>query len=287
MCLHLIDFSETSQIARLFTREFGMLGVIAKGIKRGRQTSASPLGGPLDLLARGQAVFVVGRGGAELSTLSGWQVLDHWPLMRNNLCRYYAGTLMAEVTMELLAPLDPHPHIFEDLVVALQMLGNSELPSSARVVAAYVKAALQETGYWPILEHCVLCGTEITTDVVRFVPRVGGIICCNCRPAGTAMALPSLVVLALARLPRPQMMKEYMSQRPADPQALFLALQLMLSHLECTLDRAMKTRTLLGIICGCVPTMPETAGANLRVGLEKSVVHGAGMLPDGQIESLA
>ena len=292
LCLHVIDFSETSQIARLFTREYGTLGVIAKGIKRGRQTSANPLGGPLDILARGQAVFVAGHGGADLAALSGWQIWDHWPLMRNNLRSYYAGTLVAEVTMELLAPLDPHSHLFDDLVVTLQMLGDAASPGPARVAAAYLKVALQETGYWPILEHCVLCGAEIKSQTVRFVPQAGGIICGHCRIAGTAMVMPSLVVVALTRLPAPQVMKDSGSQRPADPQALFLALQLLLSHLESTLDRGIKTRALLGIICGCGPAMslppePEVSWASQRDGFTKSVVGGAGMPPKNQMENPA
>ena len=250
ICLHLIDFSETSQIARLFTREHGVVGVIAKGIKRGRQTSANPLGGPLDMLARGQAVFVAGREGAELATLSGWEVSDHWPMLREHLRGYYAGTMVAEVTMGLLAPHDPHPGLYDDLVAALEMLSDSASPGSARVVAAYIKAALEETGYWPVLERCVLCGAEIKSKVVRFVPRAGGIICGHCRAVGTVMVLPSLVVVALARLPRPRAMKEVLSPRSADPQALFQALQLLLSQVECTLDRGMRTRALLGEIAG-------------------------------------
>ncbi|NNM88263.1 MAG: DNA repair protein RecO [Phycisphaerae bacterium] len=281
LCLRLIDFSESSQIARLFTREYGILPVIAKGIKRGRQTSANPLGGPLDMLARGQAVFVAGRGGADLATLSGWQVSDHWPLMRNDLRRYYAGALVAEVTMELLAALDPHPSLFDDLVVTLQMFGDAAASGSARVVAAYLKAALQETGYWPVLEHCVLCGGVINSDIVRFVPQAGGVICGNCRASGIAMAVPSLVVVALSRLPRPGAMKNSVPQRPADPQALNLALQILLSHLEGTLDRVIKTRALLGVVCGCGPAIssalePPAAWTNLKGGFARSVVGGAG-----------
>ncbi len=292
LCLRLIDFSESSQIARLFTREYGILSVIAKGIKRGRQTSANPLGGPLDLLARGQAIFVAGRGGADLATLSGWQVSDHWPLMRNNLSRYYAGTLVAEVTLELLAALDPHPDLFDDLVVTLQMFGDAASPGSARVVAAYLKAALQETGYWPVLEHCVLCGGTIKSDLVRFVPQAGGVICGHCRAAGTAMAVPSLVVVALSRLPRPGAMKNSVPQRPADPQALYLALQLLLSHLEGTLDRVIKTRALLGVVCGCEPTMssalePSAARTNLKRGFAGSVAGGVGESLSSPGEALA
>ena len=46
LVLRRFDYSETSQIARLYTRSEGRLSVIAKGIKRPNRD----LRGPLDLL---------------------------------------------------------------------------------------------------------------------------------------------------------------------------------------------------------------------------------------------
>src|SRR4029079_6690100 len=84
ICLRVTDFSETSQIVGMFTREHGLVPLIAKGSKR--TSKKSTMSGPLDLLTSGEVVFVPAkeqRGapangyGAQLGTLAAWELADH------------------------------------------------------------------------------------------------------------------------------------------------------------------------------------------------------------------
>lgn len=52
--LRVVEFSETSCIATLFTRDFGKIGALAKGARRPK----SPFDSALDLLAVCRIVFI-------------------------------------------------------------------------------------------------------------------------------------------------------------------------------------------------------------------------------------
>ena len=52
--VRLVDFSETSQVVTLFTREFGKIGALAKGAHRQK----GPFDSALDLLTLTRVVFL-------------------------------------------------------------------------------------------------------------------------------------------------------------------------------------------------------------------------------------
>src|SRR3954465_15987768 len=98
ICLRVTDFSETSQIVGLFTREHGLVPLIAKGSKR--TSKKNTMSGPLDLLTSGEVVFVPAkeqRGApgsgqsAQLGTLAAWELADHRQTLRANLAGLNAG----------------------------------------------------------------------------------------------------------------------------------------------------------------------------------------------------
>src|SRR4029079_17702603 len=161
ICLRVTDFSETSQIVGMFTRDHGLVPLIAKGAKR--QSKKNTMSGPLDLLTSGEVVFIPAKepagygqsspqGGAGLGTLAAWELADHRNALRQNLAGLNAGMLCAEVTAHLLQPMDPHEELFAALESTLPLL---PVPSQrARAAVAYVKAALVAAGYWPQLAAC-------------------------------------------------------------------------------------------------------------------------------------
>ena len=74
LVLRRFDYSETSQIARLYTRSDGRLSVIAKGIKRPNRD----LQGPLDLLCLADVAFAGGPE-TELLVLRRYHVVTGFP----------------------------------------------------------------------------------------------------------------------------------------------------------------------------------------------------------------
>jgi DNA repair protein RecO (recombination protein O) len=249
ICLRVTDFSETSQIVALLTREHGMLPLIAKGSKR--QTKKGAMSGPLDLLTRGEVVFIPAKGAAELGTLTAWELVNHRTALRADFAALNAAMVAAEMTLHLLHPHDPHAGVFDELDAALELFPTPQRP---RALVAYAKAVLEETGYGPQFDACVACGKGVTADVpLKFNAQAGGITCAECHTQGTATATTGKIAIALSRLPRPTVLLAQageMAGRPADPAALLTALQLLLEQVESVSGKGLKTRYLLGSIFG-------------------------------------
>src|SRR5438309_7905122 len=88
--LRTVDFGEADRILVLFTRHFGKVRVVAKGIRRatGRMAGhAEPLTHATYQLARGR----------ELDVLTGAEARAVYPDMRDDLGRIAAGWYVAEL----------------------------------------------------------------------------------------------------------------------------------------------------------------------------------------------
>jgi len=179
ICLRRLDYSETSQVLALLTREHGQQRVIAKGIKR--CTKMRPNVG-IDLLEMGHVIFSRRPGREDhLATLTEWRQDDTFPHLRRELAPNYAAQYAAEVTAQLTEVHDPHPRLFDALHGLLN--GLKEEPPGAALVA-YLWRMLTEIGLRPELSRCTGCGREVAGDrVLYFSSRLGGAVCRDCEGA--------------------------------------------------------------------------------------------------------
>lgn len=194
--LKLSDYSETSQIVTLLTRESGLVRLIAKGARRA--TKARPSVG-LDLLEIGQMTFHPARGEAGLGTLGEWKQATALLGLRSDLLRVHVALYAAECTLAVTSENDPCPEIFEGLRGLLEGLagegpdpdggapetaGSAARPSalepSARLLQ-YQAGLLKEIGYAPNLRQCVVCGRPRRRGAAAwFSSSAGGLVCDAC-----------------------------------------------------------------------------------------------------------
>ena len=97
LVLRTTDWSETSRIATLWTREFGKVRALAKGGRRLKSNFENAL----DLLTVCSIVFLRKSSGS-LDLLTEAQVVQRFPRLRTDLAALYAAYYVAE----LLARLD-------------------------------------------------------------------------------------------------------------------------------------------------------------------------------------
>ena len=81
--LHSFNYSETSKILRLLTRDHGVQSVIAKGAQRPK----SRFGGVLELFTEGVASFSL-RESRDLHTLTGFDLVRTRQLLGGSLTRF-------------------------------------------------------------------------------------------------------------------------------------------------------------------------------------------------------
>src|SRR5438132_14275147 len=101
------DWSDTSRIATLWTREFGKVRVLAKGARRLKSNFDSAL----DLLSV-CSIVLLRKSSGNLDLLTEAQVVRRFPQLRADLPALYAAYYVAELLSEWTQDYDPHPALF-------------------------------------------------------------------------------------------------------------------------------------------------------------------------------
>jgi DNA repair protein RecO (recombination protein O) len=184
LVIRLVDFSETSRVVTLYTREFGKLGALAKGGRRLR----GPLAGALDLLSVCRIVLIR-KHSDSLDLLTEAELVKGFAPQRNSLQILYGGYYVAELLNELTHDNDPHERLFDISAGLLRML---ESGGDVRLVLRrYELSILRETGHMPYFGGCTQCGAALSEgEPVWFSATVGGLVCAACvRTSGSTVRL--------------------------------------------------------------------------------------------------
>ena len=150
--LHSYDWSESSLIVELFTRDVGRIVAAAKGAKRPTSQLRAVLMPfqPISVqLARHR-----GDEASEVRTLRSAE----WGggptvAMRGNA--WFAGFYLNELVLRLLARDDPHPRLFDAYAGTLPRLAGPEASAEA-ALRAFELLLLHETGVLPELDRTTL-----------------------------------------------------------------------------------------------------------------------------------
>jgi DNA repair protein RecO (recombination protein O) len=177
LVLRTTDWSETSRIATLWTRELGKVRALAKGGRRLRSNFESGL----DLLTLCSIVLLRKSSGA-LDLLTEARVVRRFPRLRSDLGALYAAYYVAELLADWTEEHDPHPALFDEAVSALEDLGTGDGPGPAlgARVARFELVLLRELGHLPVLDRCANCGGTVEGRPVLFSPEAGGALCPRC-----------------------------------------------------------------------------------------------------------
>ena len=179
------DWSESSRIVTLFTREHGRVRALAKGGRRLKSNFEIAL----DLLNLCHVVFLKkARDGLDLLTEA--RVEERFPILRQSLPALYAGYYIAELLADGTQDYDPHPALFDAAVSTLRRFAAVSEGASGEFLAMVVGFELvwlKELGYSPRLETCAGCGfglVERASSPLRlgFSASLGGVVCPNCLP---------------------------------------------------------------------------------------------------------
>ena len=152
--LKVVEFSETSSVVTLFTREFGKIHGLAKGARRPK----GPFESALDVLALCRIVFLRKSSGA-LDLLTEAKLQRRFRPPGRDLSCLYAGYYVAELLSELTDDYDPHPALFD--LAKQTLLDLSRGDAVWMLVLRFELAALAVLGHLPSLDTCVECGEPV------------------------------------------------------------------------------------------------------------------------------
>ena len=223
---------EADRIVTLFTRRYGRVRAVAKGVRRTTSRFGARLEpfGHIDVQwAEGRTLHVVSQ--VEGIDLLGRHFVDDYP-------RYTAASAIVE-TAERLTPEEQEPALRLYLLTlgALRALGEASHPAPL-VLDAYLLRAMGLAGWAPALSECAVCGTPGSHRA--FSVPAGGCVCPDCRPPGAAH--PALATLdLLVALAGGDWTVADASEAPARREASGL----VAAHLQWHLERGLRSLPLV------------------------------------------
>lgn len=178
LVLRTTDWSESSRIATLWTREFGKVRVLAKGGRRLKSNFENAL----DLLTLCGIVFLRKSSGS-LDLLTEAQVMQRFPRLRTDLAALYAAYYVAELLDAGTQEYDAHPLLFDEALDTLRALGGADAPpmECGPRLARFEMVLLRQLGYSPVLDLCAGCGGAVVETELAFSVAAHGVLCRRCR----------------------------------------------------------------------------------------------------------
>lgn len=185
--LHCFDYSETSVIARLVTRDAGVQSVMAKGARRAK----SRFGTALDLFAQGAAQIHV-RQGRELQTLGTFEIAKSRADIGADLGRFASASAIVELVLRFGAVDETNEEMFDAVADALDRIAASEPAHAGEAGLAGAWRLVSQLGFAPSLDACAVCHDALDANAAApFSHVAGGVVCARCaRECPGARALP-------------------------------------------------------------------------------------------------
>ena len=163
------DYGETNKIVTLYTREWGKVGVMARGAKKPN----SRLSSITQLFTHGY--FLINRGSGLGSMQQGETATSLRSIGEDIFLTAYASYIV-ELTDKCTEEKKPNPYHFELLYQTLNYLNEGYDPDI--LMNIYEMKMLNMLGLNPILNQCSICGN--TDGLFSFSIREGGFICHRC-----------------------------------------------------------------------------------------------------------
>ena len=185
-----INLGEADRLLTIYTREFGKLRQIAKGVRRPQSKKA----GHLDLFAR---VSILAARGRELDVITQVEALDAYTGLRTDLELVGKAAYAIELVDQFTVDGESNSDLYALLTSTLERLCAGVDRGS--VIRHFELRLLDLVGYRPELFRCSRCGNEIRPEDQFFSFEAGGVLCPNCGPAESNKRPLSLSALKVLR----------------------------------------------------------------------------------------
>ncbi len=170
------DFSESSRIAVVYTRDAGKVQLLA----RGARAAKNKFGGALEPLSRGEFVFYW-RENKELFTLAETAVISPGRFIREDPKRLPFGLAVIEATDKLSGEGDADAALYELVASSLAALDGGGPP--AALLSQFLFKLAAQLGLKPDVDKCASCGRTELRAGVALVLKEGTVVCRDCQPA--------------------------------------------------------------------------------------------------------
>ena len=167
-----INYSETSKIVTIYSRDYGKIKVIAKGARRKK----SDFLGKLEPFTQLDIVYIKGK--KDLHILKECNIVTPYFELRNDLDRLSTALHILFLVDSTQAVEDANPSVYDLLVASLQELSTKQF--SHNILFFFQLKLLDYSGYGFEFDKCADCGGGLDGKAF-FCPAKGGFLCNKCR----------------------------------------------------------------------------------------------------------
>ena len=189
------DFRETSQIVTFFTRDYGKVSGILKGIRKDHKK----FGSTVDKFSVNDIVYYTHRD-SDLHLVSQCDLRSFFFKIRKDMKRTLAASYMVELVDAIMPVEEKNIDVYHLMIEYLNLL--EDVDDVSKLVHALQIKILLLSGFRPFLDSCVICQKKMTAKM-QFSMKLGGLLCEDCRANDhAAMALSRGTVASLLHIER-------------------------------------------------------------------------------------
>jgi len=185
---------DTSRIVVAYTRELGMVRLVAKGARK----TPGRFGFSLEPLSRSRFVFYH-KADRELHLLSQADTIEPTGSRLAQLTRLAHAQAAAELIDRLVWGEEPHPELFDLLAQLLGAVSRAPEASLPALTIAFDLQVASLMGYRPRLDACAGCGAPMSPRRL-FSPARGGLLCDRCAAIESTIQLSADALAGMALL---------------------------------------------------------------------------------------
>lgn len=169
------DRGEADQLFTIYTKDFGKLEILGKGIRK----ISSKLRSGAEIFYLSEIEFIQGK---TYKTLTDAILIEKFPNLRKDLRRLNIAYKISEILDNLIKGEEKDEKIWNLLNEVFQKLNSLKLISHILPLIYYyfLWNLLSILGYRPELYQCLICQKRLRPEKLYFSPKEGGIICQKC-----------------------------------------------------------------------------------------------------------
>lgn len=183
------DYRETDKLVTFFSEQQGKAAAVARGIKK----PASSLRACVQPFCHSMLYLNAGK---ELGTITQGSIINFYGNCREDLKRTLYIMYILELLDKTLMEHVPLPGLYEIVLAILDYF--NEVGLNLLAIRYFETALLINLGYKPVLDQCVICGSN--QNLLAFSIPEGGTVCSQCySTTALTVRLPG-EILALLKL---------------------------------------------------------------------------------------
>lgn len=163
-------YSESSKIINILTKEYGIIGVMARGARGIKSKLRS---GTTKLTYATFHIYYKEKG---MSTLSSVDIIDNFKNIKTDINKISFAIYITELSSQVMKH-EYNIEVYNVLIAALKKI--NEGFDAAIITNILELKMLEYLGVKPIIDECTSCGSK--TNIITISGDRGGYLCQNCR----------------------------------------------------------------------------------------------------------